>query len=315
MGFGLPLGFLRNLADVTAAESQEGKKYRVNNTIDTLHKGVRYAVTVSNVPWFSTNRLLKNIISSIGPLARSLGSTCVDDFENICIRQICQRIETGRPDRQSGDFMSFILEDKSRSSKDEEDGHSFTHAQFRSLVADSVMMMNAGSDTTAAALTNTVFFLLSNPHALTKLRDELRPLASTFQTATSRPEDAVFPYDSVKNLPYLRACIDESLRLRPPIAYQLPRLVSRPVTIAGHDVLPGTVVAVAPYSVHRHPDYFPEPDAYLPERWIDFDKSFPNQREDLKKFNIVFSQGSRACVGRHIAIVELQILISTLFMR
>jgi len=316
-GFGLPMGFLQNLADSTDAETQEGSQYRVTDMIDVLHRGVRYSLTMGNITSHRLSRLLKSIVAKFPPLASLLGSTCADDFENICIGKLRQRIKQGAPSRGSGDFMTFILEDKARSG--ETDGkRCYSYSQFRSLVADSQMVMNAGSDTTAAALTSTVWFLLKTPHALARLRDELSPLIprpEKSDDASSAKEISIFDYSVVKDLPYLRACIDESLRLRPPIAYQLPRLVSRPVTIAGHDVLPGTVVAVAPYSVHRHPALYRDPDEYRPERWVDFDEAYPNQREDLKKYNIVFSQGSRACIGRHLAIVELQILVSTLLMR
>lgn len=177
------------------------------------------------------------------------------------------------------------------------------------------MMMVAGSDTTATALTSTMWFLVHHPGALARLRNELDALKPSNDIEGPSAESAIFDYNIVKDLPYLRACIEESLRLRPPIAYQLPRLVSQPTTIACHEILPGTVVAVSPYSVHRHLSLYRDPDEYRPEHWVDFDEQFPHQIEDLKKYNIVFSQGSRACIGRHLAIVELQIVISTLFKR
>ncbi|KAL3493947.1 cytochrome P450 [Aspergillus germanicus] len=148
-----------------------------------------------------------------------------------------------------------------------------------------------------------------------ELRQELAEASAGDLGTTGTAEDSIFAYDKVKDLPFLRACIDETLRLRPPLAYSLPRLVSRPTAIAGHTILPGTVVAVSPYSIHRHKSLYRDPDHYRPERWVDVDPAFPNQREDLKKYNIVFSQGSRACIGRRLAIVELQILISAMVIR
>lgn len=294
------------MSDTARAETYAGQRYCVSNTIDSLHRGVRYSLTMGNIPSLRLGRWLKSNVTSLSPLAHRIGKTSGDDFENICMNKLRQRIADGTPTRSSGDFMNFVLKDKQRVGIE----GSYSTEQFHSLVADSVMMMNAGSDTTAAALTSTLWFLMRNPSALAKLRAELVTLAP-YQLDNGK----VFSYDAVKDLPYLRACIDESLRLRPPIAYQLPRLVSKPVNIAGYDILPGTVVAVAPWSVHRHPRYFPQPDDYRPERWVDFDEQFPEQREHLKQFNIVFSQGSRACIGRHLAIVELQMLVSTLVMR
>lgn len=180
---------------------------------------------------------------------------------------------------------------------------------FGQLVAESLVFMNAGSDTTAAGLSSTLYYLLSNPTCISKLRAEVDS-----RIALSDDRDIV-PYELVRDLPYLRACIDEALRLRPPIPYPLQRLVVSPegAVIAGHFVKQGTVVAVAPYSIHRTESLFPDPDAYNPDRWINQDD--PEQIQNLKAYNIVFSQGPRQCLGRHIAIVELQIIISSLTRR
>ncbi|KAF7171843.1 hypothetical protein CNMCM6106_006181 [Aspergillus hiratsukae] len=311
MGFGRPMGFLKSMSDRTEAETQDGKSYQVMSMIDSLHKGVRYGLSIGNIPSHRLIHFLKHVVDIFPPLAARLGSTGGSDFEDICIRKLRTRLLEGAPTRWSGDFMKYILEDTKRSTE----GNSFSHKQFRSLVADTMMMMNAGSDTTASALTSTTWYLLRHPQALTRLRKELSDHIGRAQTSGLSAEESIFAYDVVKDLPFLRACIDESLRLRSPLAYQLPRLVSRPTVIAGHQIMPGTVVAAAPYSIHRHASLFRDPDEYQPERWVDFDEEFPNQIEDLKRYNIVFSQGSRACIGRHLAIIELQILIPTLVMR
>src|SRR5699024_5032553 len=73
------------------------------------------------------------------------------------------------------------------------------------LVAECNVMMNAGTETTTAAMTNTVFLLYTHPEVLSKLRKELDPL---FLTGT------IPSYEAVSNSPYLRVCIEESLRLR-----------------------------------------------------------------------------------------------------
>lgn len=127
--------------------------------------------------------------------------------------------------------------------------------------------------------------------------------------------EKILPYDLVRDMPYLRACIDESLRLRPPIAYPLQRLVTAPegVTICGHHLRKGTVVAVPTYSVHRNEALFPAPESFNPDRWLN--KDDPERIHALKNHTIPFSTGPRACIGRHIAIVELQLLISSLVRR
>lgn len=312
MAFGLPMGFLRKGNDSKDAQTRGGIIYRVSSMINSLHHGVLFNISLAEMGSLRLGQLVKSTIRVLPALARWLGASAGDDFENICIHQLRRRIEKGPPPRPSGDFMTFLLNPTLTKSQLPEGEHGST-APFGELVADSNMMMNAGSDTTAAALSSTLYHLLSSPDCLEKLRQELDeqcPLESQ-----EDPIDGILPYSSVSELPYLRACIDETLRLRPPIAYQLPRLVHAPggATISGHHIRQGTIVAISPYSIHRNKTLYQNPDAFNPDRWLN--GSDPEQIRRLKAYTIPFSQGSRACIGRHIAIVELQIVISTLVRR
>ena len=324
MAFGLPMGFVTNGSDHKQAQTQDGNLYDVSGTIQVLQQGVRYSLTLAQLVSFETMRRIKAATRCTLWLRRLTGAQAADDFENLCINQLRrvsptlapkppkvffrskrgllltsarQRLAKGPGDRPQKDFVSKIVDDREGKSR---------CLPFRQLVAESIVFMNAGSDTTAAALSSTLYFLLSNPHCLAKLREEVETKID--------PGDprSIIPYDLVRELPYLRACIDESLRLRPPIAYPLQRLVTSPegATIAGHTVKQGTVVAVPPYTIHRNKTLYRSPEAYDPDRWFDSE-----QIQNLKKYNVVFSQGPRQCLGRHIAIVELQILISSLTRR
>ncbi|KAF5630971.1 benzoate 4-monooxygenase cytochrome P450 [Fusarium tjaetaba] len=198
--------------------------------------------------------------------------------------------------RPQQDFMNKILTNREGETRG---------LSFERLLSESIVFMNAGSETTAAGLSSTLYFLLSNPECFEKLRAEI-------DARLGPNHDGIVSYDSAKDLPYLRACIDESLRLRPPIAYALQRLVVSPqgAIIAGHHIKQGTTVAVSPWTIHRNRKLHKNPDEFDPERWFD-----PEQLSNLRRYYIVFSQGPRQCLGRHIAIVELQILIPTLVRR
>jgi cytochrome P450 len=80
------------------------------------------------------------------------------------------------------------------------------------------VMMNAGTDTTTAALTNSIYLVYKHPKVLAKLREEL-------DVATGSVE--VPSYEKLANLPYLRAVIEESLRVRPASSMGLPRVVPK----------------------------------------------------------------------------------------
>ena len=163
--------------------------------------------------------------------------------------------------------------------------------------------MDAGSDTTAIALTNVLYYLIKHPHVLRKLREEVAGVLT---------EERVAPYAKVKSLPYLRACLDESLRITPPLPRGLERKTPpQGMEIMGEQVAGDITVSVPTYVAHRDPTLFPNPDSYIPERWMDGSEGM----KDMRAAFIPFTTGARACLGRNITMMEQQILIATLVHR
>jgi cytochrome P450 len=120
-------------------------------------------------------------------------------------------------------------------------------------------------DTSATAMTNAIYLLISNPRVMKKLREEVDPVM------TSSSEDAAH-YEQVKDLPYLRACIDEAMRHRPPVSQGLSREVPKGgANIAGYYIPEGVSVSVPAFSVHHDPEIFPNPYEYRPERWFEME--------------------------------------------
>lgn len=151
-------------------------------------------------------------------------------------------------------------------------------------------MMNAGTDTTTAALTNTIYLLYKHPQVFSKLREEL-------DAATDNQD--VPEYNNVCNLPYLRACIKESLRVRPANSFGLPRVVpSGGGIIAGAFIAEEVTVSVPTYSLLRHAGLFKNPEQFDPERW------FTDSKENMNKAHYSFSVGPRICIGRNIVYIE-----------
>lgn len=163
--------------------------------------------------------------------------------------------------------------------------------------------MDAGSDTTAIALTHVMYFLLKNPSALSSLRKEL-------EAEAVYRDDGIATYGSIKNLPYLRACLDESLRVLPPLAAALNRVTPpEGMEIDGHYIAGNTIVAVSAYTAHRYQELFPDPEQYRPERWLEKDS------RALQASFIPFSTGARGCIGRNITYMEQMVLLATLVHR
>lgn len=152
------------------------------------------------------------------------------------------------------------------------------------------------------------------------------------------PSESVAAYDEVKSIPYLEAVINESLRLHATSGIGLPRMApegginfSTPTTYnSDFDsgarkewYFPaGAVLSVPTYSLHRDMRAWGEDaEIFRPERWLVEDnegkwalKSEKEAREMWKSFN-PFSYGPRACVGRNLAMMELQMIIGSIMRR
>lgn len=154
---------------------------------------------------------------------------------------------------------------------------------------------------TAIAISNVMYLLLKNPRPLAILREELD---------ANLGDEVVAPYDKVKHLPYLRACIDEAMRIYPPTPFNLPRRTPEDGTsIMGEFIEGGTSVGMSAYVAHRDASIFPDPETFYPERWLQ-----PGSK-DLQRYFLTFSAGARGCLGRNISYLEQYMITATMVHR
>ena len=192
-------------------------------------------------------------------------------------------------------------------SHDPETGQSY---QTGDLACESVLLIVAGSQSTSGALSATLFYLANNPDKLAKLRVEIH---------TAFPAECDIRYESggiLATLPYLRACIDESMRLTPPTPGHLPReiLGKGGLKIDGIWFPAQTIVGTSAYALHRNESYFNEPTRFLPERWLEDREGGGTPRRGASAFN-PFSAGATGCIGRQLALMELSLTIAILVWR
>ena len=103
-------------------------------------------------------------------------------------------------------------------------------------------------------------------------------------------------------MPYLKACIDEAMRLHPPVATDLVRRTPPEGMIVDEVAVPGnTDVSISAYTSHRDPDIFPDPEKWNPDRWIDAKGT--ELIKDMLASWIPFSGGYRSCIGRNVSIL------------
>jgi cytochrome P450 len=143
--------------------------------------------------------------------------------------------------------------------------------------------------------------LLHHLSALERLAAEVRAAFSSVSDIRLGP--------TLDSCSYLRACIDETMRVFPPIPNYLPRHVQPGgITVDGQFLPEGTQVGVVNYTLSHNPDYFPDPDTWRPERWIP-DAGHGTTEESVqqaRKAFFPFSAGPRVCLGQTIAEMEMR---------
>ena len=290
MGFAKDLGCLRRGNDLIQGQTRAGKKYTAEGM-----KGV-YDGGAYNVFWGQAPQFLKYTkwLTQWG-----WSRYYADFFYDVAIDLVKSRVPREdvveyEKSRRYDLFHRLVVNNKGDA----------LGLEFEEMFSEAAVLMIAGSDTSGTGVCNTILHLIQDPARLAKLREEL-DAAIPIGTTVAR-------HDQVKDLVYLRACIDESLRLRPPQAQGLPRIVSeKGAVVQGHHLQPGTVVSVPTFTIHRAEKYFKHANAFNPERWIN--NPDPTETYNLQKFVIPFSHGSRACIGRNLANLELQVAIATVF--
>lgn len=152
----------------------------------------------------------------------------------------------------------------------------------------SSLLMTAGTETTATLLSGVTYFLCQNPDKMKKLTAEIR---NTFKS----PDEMTTV--TLPQLKYLFYCLEEGLRIYPPVAVGLPRYVpAGGAEIDGFDLPPGTVIYYAHYSGYHSERNFALPEEFHPERWESSPPAeFQHDRKDA--FN-PFSTGPRNCLGK-----------------
>ncbi|RKL39900.1 hypothetical protein BFJ72_g6629 [Fusarium proliferatum] len=168
---------------------------------------------------------------------------------------------------------------------------------------ESVILLAAGSETTANAELFTVIQLLKHPEVMKKLIAEVDKWYPP--TEPDRVTDCAY---SQTGMTYLQACIDETMRLIPGQATGSPREASKQESLLGYKIPRGTTVFPNTQEAHLDGSIWEQPEKYIPERWLEIYSQ--NQTSTMPYWP--FSAGSRVCVGKNFASQEMHISLTTL---
>ncbi|KAI5262789.1 cytochrome p450 benzoate 4-monooxygenase [Aureobasidium subglaciale] len=230
------------------------------------------------------------------------GIQSVQNLHGIASIAVAKRLDATEKDnaqqKQRHDILDMLVKSK---------GPDGTPIQRDELISEALTQLIAGSDTVSNTSCAIIYYILSGEREvpgtiLTRLQQELD---SAIPDST-----AVASHAQVKNLPFLRRCIDEGMRLHSTSALGLPRLVtSSSFSFSSVHFPMGTVLSVPSYTLHHSSAIWgPDVESFNPDRFL-------NLTEAQKAAFNPFSYGPRACVGQNVAIMELALIVGTLFRR
>jgi len=208
----------------------------------------------------------------------------VDELEKIIYRMI----EEHRHQKEdAGDLLSMLMAAR------DEDGSKMTDVQLRD---EAMTLFLAGHETTANALSWSLYLLSTNPKAKDKVVKEIDLILGSRKAV----------YEDLLLLPYTQAVIKETLRLYPP-AWRVYREAAQDLELGGYSVPKGTGLWMGQYLVHRDERWFPNPEVFSPERWLsDETKKIP------KYAYFPFGGGPRVCIGNAFAEMEANLVLATI---
>lgn len=231
---------------------------------------VPYGYIWEKIPWLPANRRREKTRRVI---------------DRILYRIIAERRQNTSAE---GDFVAALLQ-----AKDPETGQSLSDEQVRDSAAT---IFIAGQETTASAITWTLYLVSQHPEVEARLHEEVDAVLG----------GRIPTVEDVPRLTYTRQVLAESLRRYPP-AWVLGRRVIKEFEIGGYCIPRGSRLLVSQYVTHHDPRFFPDPFKFDPDRWTPDAEA---TRPDFSYFP--FGVGPRSCIGESFAWLEGVIVIATI---
>ncbi len=233
--------------------------------------------------WLMFSKPLHRRFFGLGPWERHLRS--VARLEKVLLDEIARRRRELDAQKEREDVLALLLAVRDENGEPMED---------RELLDELRTLVLAGHETTATTLGWALYEVHRHPQVRKTLLAELQPLGN-------RPDP-----DSLSKLPYLAAVCDEVLRLHPVVPI-LRRQLTRPWQLGDYSLPAFTLLAPAIMIAQQNPTLYPNPQAFIPQRFID--RSFgPHEY-------MPFGGGSRRCIGAAFSRYELSIALGSLLAR
>ncbi|XP_054023824.1 thromboxane-A synthase [Dryobates pubescens] len=162
------------------------------------------------------------------------------------------------------------------------------------IAGQAFLFLIAGYETTTSTLSFATYLLATNPECQEKVLQEVDEFSA---------KHMVPDYQNIQELPYLDMVIAETLRMYPP-AFRFTREAAKDCVVLGQRIPAGAVVEVAVGHLHQNPEFWPEPEKFIPERFTE------EARKEQHPFAYLpFGAGPRGCIGMKMGLLETKITL------
>ncbi|GMT18988.1 hypothetical protein PFISCL1PPCAC_10285, partial [Pristionchus fissidentatus] len=209
------------------------------------------------------------------------------------------------PPATPADFIDIFLENAAdfdfKNSGEFSTQNSITKAlTLDEVIAQAVVFLLAGYDTTSNALSYTTWMLSRHPEIMKRCQEEIDDVCT----------EASISYEDCQNMRYLDAVCRETLRFYPLAARAIARTCMKDTTVGEYEIEKGTTVVADTFAVHFDKELWGEDvDEFRPERWLD------NDRRVAAINFLTFGAGPRLCIGMRLATLEEKIALAYLLRR
>ncbi|KAL3595685.1 hypothetical protein FPOAC2_10040 [Fusarium poae] len=276
LAFGQPFGYLTKDEDVF-------------DFLKITRAYFPFTVTMANLPWM-ISLLHSRLFSGLVP--KDTDKVGFGAFIGVANKKVAERFAPGAAPHADmlGSFIKNGLSQEQTS-------------------RESLLNVVAGSETTSTTIRMIMVCLLTNPDAYRRLQQEIDDAARA-GTISAPITDA-----EARNLPFLQATIQEGLRIKVPAAGQLYKAVPEEGdTINGMFIPGGTQIGISPFGVYHSKKVFgPDASVFRPERWLNANAE--QLEAMIENVGLVFSSGKWQCLGKPVAIMELNKIFVELLRR
>ncbi|BFZ10432.1 hypothetical protein BsWGS_13471 [Bradybaena similaris] len=269
----------------------------INAHYNQEHPFIKHAKSLLEVPkTLEFILFLIGIFPTIGPLCKKLGigyfkNRDVDFFEKNLTTLIEERKSQAKSKNRYVNFLQLLIEAEARSKDEIVAEKKLTTEE---IIAQGIIFIIGAYETTSTTLQFLCYELAKHQNVQTKVVEEIKSVLGA---------RAEVDYDACRNLKYTEATINETLRLHPVFSL-LSRITECTTCINGVTIPANTVINIPLSNIGRDPEFFPDPESFTPERFLN------ESKQEIDPFAFMpFGQGPRACIGMRLAVMEIKIAL------